>query len=202
MKNYSNYSNWPNYPKQILMPKSKSFKTLLTPIKGLKIHLNKIVGDHRGYFCDLAETDNPLFRDGCTHLHASIAMEKGISRGGHYHYRLKENFYALSGTSLWIFHDFNKKSKTYGKTYSLVLGFSDKKINAKGTKSYFIDKNKLAQIEIPPYIYHAFLPLTKERVVAFVTGTEGYDPLDFNRPSIEDIPRAKKILDKFGIKLT
>lgn len=176
-----------------------SYKTLKTPINNLKIHLNKVVGDDRGYFCDLAEIDNPLFKDGCTHLHASIAMEKGVARGGHYHYKLKENFYALSGTSLWIFHDFNEKSKTYGKTFSLILGFSNKKINTKGTKSYLIDAGKLAQIEIPPYIYHAFWPLTNEKVVAFVTGTTGYDASDFARPNIEEVPAARKILKKHNI---
>jgi len=176
-----------------------TYKTIKTPINGLKIHLNKVVDDSRGYFCDLAETDNPLFKN-LAHLHASIAMTRGVARGAHYHYRLTENFYALSGTSLFIFCDFNKKSKTYGKTYSLILGFSDKKINPRGTRSYFIDKGKLAQIEIPPYIYHAFWPLTNEKVIAFVTGTEGYDASDFYKPSIEEIPGAKKILEKFRIK--
>ena len=38
---------------------SKSYKTIETPINGLKIQLDKVVGDERGYFCDLAETDNP-----------------------------------------------------------------------------------------------------------------------------------------------
>lgn len=192
-----------------------SYKTLETPINGLRVLLNKVVGDERGYFCDLAEGDNPLFKDGCRHLHTSIAIKKGVARGGHYHYRLKENFYVLSGTALFIFHDFNKKSKTYGKTYSLVLGFSPKAkagpayakatagksdLDFKGTRSYFINRGKLAQIEIPPHIYHAFWPLTNEKVIAFVTGTEGYNPRDFERPSIEDVPGAKKILKKFGIK--
>ena len=179
---------------------SKSYKTIETPINGLKIQLDKVVGDERGYFCDLAETDNPLFEDGCAHIHASIAMKKGVARGAHYHYRLKENFYALSGTCLFIFHDFNKKSKTFGKTWSVILGFSNPKLNTKGTKSYFIDKGKLAQIEVPPYVYHAFWPLTNEKAIAFVTGTEGYDPSDFARPSIEEIPGAVKILKKYKIK--
>jgi len=178
---------------------SRSYTTIKTPIAGLNIHLNKVVGDERGYFCDLAESDNPLFRDGCVHLHASIAMKKGVERGGHYHYRLKENFYALSGTSLWIFHDFNEKSKTYGKTWSLILGFENKKVNTRGNNSYFIDKGKLAQIEIPPYIYHAFWPLTREKVVAFVTGTEGYDATDFARLPIEEIPGGVKMLRKHNI---
>lgn len=176
-----------------------SYKTIKTPIRDLKIHLNKLVGDERGYFCDLAEVDNPIFKKGLKHLHASIAMEKGVARGGHYHYRLTENFYALSGTSLWIFHDFNKKSKTYGKTFSLILGFSNKKINTKGTKSYFIDEGKLAQVEIPPYIYHAFWPLTNEKVVAFVTGTTSYDSTDFKRLATKEVPGAIQILKKYKL---
>ena len=177
-----------------------SYKTIQTPINGLKIHLNKVVADQRGLFCDLAETDNPIWKDRVTHLHASIAMSKGVARGAHYHYRLKENFYALSGTSLWIFHDFNKKSKTYGKTYSLILGLSDKKMETKGVKSFFMDKGKLAQIEVAPEIYHAFWPLTNHEVVVFVTGTTGYDASDFARPIISEVPGAEKILKKFKIK--
>jgi len=178
-----------------------SYKTIKTPINGLKIHLNKIVADKRGYLCDLAETDNPIFKDGCVHLHASIAMKKGVARGAHYHYRLKENFYMLSGTSLMLFHDFNKKSKTFGKTYSLIIGFSNPKINTNGTKSYFIDEGKLAQVEVPPHVYHAFWPLTNEKAIAFVAGSEGYDPGDFVRPAIHEIPGAKKILAKYSIKI-
>lgn len=180
-----------------------SYKTLKTPINGLKIHLNKVVSDHRGFFCDLAETDNPLWETGCKHLHASIAVKKGVARGEHYHYRLIENFYILSGTALWIFHDFNKESKTFGKTWALILGFSPKSNPATAgpnPKKLFIDQNKLAQVEIPPYIYHAFWPLTNERVVAFATGTTGYDPKDFVKLKIDEVPGAVKILKKFKIK--
>ncbi len=169
------------------MPKAKSFRTLSTPISGLKIHLNKVVDDKRGFFCDLAETDNPIWKTKVKHLHASIGMKKGVSRGEHYHLKLIENFWVLSGASLWIFHDFNKTSKTYGKTWSLVLDFPPK-------------KNKLSQIEIPPYIYHALWPLTNEPVVVFATGTTGYDSTDFVRPKIDEVPGALKILKKFKIK--
>jgi len=165
-----------------------SYKTIKTPISGLNIYINKVVGDERGYFCDLAETDNPIWKTKIKHIHASIAIKKGVARGEHYHLRLIENFWILSGTALWIFHDFNKKSKTYGKTWSLVLDFPPK-------------KNQLAQIEIPPYVYHAFWPLTKTPVVAVATGTTGYDPTDFVKPSIEDIPGAKEILKKYSIKI-
>lgn len=195
-----------------------SYKTLKTRISSLKIHLNKIVGDKRGYFCDLAETDNPIWKakdakNKVKHLHASIAIKKGVARGEHYHVRLVENFWILSGTALWIFHDFNKKSKTYGKTYSLILGFLPKKnplLTKEGSadrsrrgvvvKHYFIDKGKLAQIEIPPHVYHAFWPLTNKPVVAVATGTTEYDPTDFVKPKIEDVPEAVRILRKFKLR--
>lgn len=178
---------------------SLSYKTIQTPLNGLKIHLNKVIGDDRGYFCDLAEADNPLFKDGCVHLHTAIAVKKGVARGEHYHYRVKENFYILSGTALFLFSDFNKKSKTYGKTHAVILGFSSKKIDTKKTKSYFIDKGKFAQIEVSPYIYHAFWPLTNDQVVCCTTGTRGYDPADYVRPSIEEVPGASRILKKHAI---
>lgn len=187
----------------------QSYKTLKTPIISLKIHLNKVVGDKRGYFCDLAETDNPIWKTKIKHIHASIAIKKGVARGEHYHLRLIENFWVLSGTALWIFHDFNKKSKTYGKTWSLILGFSPKgnpiftkegrEVIVRGTKSYFVDQGKLAQIEINPYVYHSFWPLTNEPVVVVASGTTGYDPTDFVKPNIVDVPGAVRILKKFKL---
>lgn len=165
---------------------AKSYRTIKTPINGLKIYVNKVVGDKRGFFCDLAEADNPIWKTKIKHLHASIAMKRGIARGEHYHVRLIENFWVLSGKSLWIFHDFNKKSKTHGKTWSVILEFPPK-------------KNKLAQIEIRPYIYHAFWPLTNKPVVAVATGTTGYDPKDFVRPKIEEVPGATKILKRYKL---
>lgn len=188
---------------------STSYREVKTPINSLRIYINKVVIDERGFFCDLAEADNPIWKDKVTHLHASIAIKKGVARGGHYHYRLKENFYILSGTALFIFHDFNEKSKTFGRTWAVILGFSPEnkriklglKFKTSRLKKFYIDRGKLAQIEIAPYIYHAFWPLTNEKVVAFVTGTTGYDPSDFEKPNILDVPNANKILKKFNIKI-
>ena len=84
----------------------------------------------------------------------------------------------------------------------MILGFSLKSKLPSGTKSYFIDKGKLAQVEVPPYVYHAFWPLTREKAIAFVTGSEGYDPSDFVRLSIDEVPGAVKILEKFKIRTT
>ena len=47
-------------------------KTINTPINNLKIHLNKVVADERGIYCDMAPggTDNLFFKDGIKHIHA------------------------------------------------------------------------------------------------------------------------------------
>ena len=81
---------------------------IATTIKGLNLYLNKVVSDERGSYCDMAPggTDNPLYADGIKHIHASIATKRFTPRGGHYHYKLKENFFTLSGTALWNFYDF------------------------------------------------------------------------------------------------
>lgn len=182
------------------MAKSLSYETVSTPIAGLKILLNKVVGDHRGYFCDLAEADNPMFKKNVRHIHGSIATSKGVARAAHYHYRLHETLYTLSGTALWIFHDFKKTSKTFGVTYAALAGFSKKGMHARSAPSYFMDKGVFAQFSISPCVYHAFWPLTPEKTVVIAVGEAGYDPADYARPTLDEIPAAAAILKKHGIK--
>lgn len=182
------------------MAKSLSYETVSTPIAGLKILINKVVGDHRGYFCDLAEADNPMFKKNVRHIHGSIAVSKGVARAAHYHYRLHETLYTLFGAALWIFHDFKKTSKTFGVTYAALAGFSTKGITPKGLPSYFIDKGLFAQFSISPYVYHAFWPLTTEKTVVVAVGEAGYDPTDYARPTLAEMPDAARILKRYGLK--
>jgi glucose-1-phosphate thymidylyltransferase len=172
-------------------------KTINTPINDLKIHLNKVVADERGIYCDMAPggTDNPFFKNGIKHIHGSIAIKKLIPRGGHYHYRLRENFYTLSGTALWYFYDFRKDSPTYQTGYSVILGFNptEKEIDV---PSYAITQGSMAQIFIPPGVYHIFWPLTDEKVIVAGTGSLDYDSSDYARPEISEVPGAKEIFEK------
>jgi glucose-1-phosphate thymidylyltransferase len=174
-----------------------STKTINTPINNLKIHLNKVVADERGIYCDMAPggTDNPFFKDGIKHIHGSIAIKKLIPRGGHYHYHLRENFYTLSGTALWYFYDFRKDSPTYQTGYSVVLGFNptEKEIDV---PSYAITQGSMAQIFIPPGVYHIFWPLTDEKVIVAGTGSLDYDSADYARPEIKEVPGAKEVFEK------
>lgn len=176
-----------------------SYQEINTPIDGVKILLNKVTSDNRGHFLDLAETDNPLFED-LKHLHASIATTKHIARGEHYHYKLTENFYVLGGISLFIMHDFNENSSTYGKTYALIAGDGKEKPNT-NLETYYINEGQLVQIKIPPKVYHAFWPLTDDNAIVFVTGNTGYNAEDYGKPKIEEVPGATKILKEHGINI-
>lgn len=173
-----------------------------TTIEGLNLHLNKVVSDERGSYCDMAPggTDNPLYADGIKHIHASIATEKFVARGGHYHYKLKENFFTLSGTALWYFYDFDRNSPTFGKGYAVILGYDKLGVDV-GIPEYTIDKDFAAQISISPGIYHVFWPLTDVETVVAGTGSLDYDSDDYNRTKIEDTPGAIEIFEEVKNKI-
>lgn len=172
-------------------------KHIATPIKGLNLYLNKVVSDPRGSYCDMAPggTDNPLYAEGIKHIHASIATHKYIPRGGHYHFDLKENFFTLSGTALWYFYDFKKDSPTYGQSYAVILGY-DKLGLELGIPEYTIDAGAAAQIMIDPGVYHVYLPLTDAETVVAGTGSLDYDPKDYDRTAVEDVPGAMEAFEK------
>lgn len=172
-------------------------KRVTTPVKGLNIYLNKVVSDTRGSYCDMAPggTDNPLYADGIKHIHASIAINKFIPRGGHYHFRLKENFFTLSGTALWYFYDFNKNSPTFGQSYSVILGYRKLGMDV-GVPEYTIDKNCAAQVAIEPGVYHVFWPLTDDDTVVAGTGTLEYDAQDYDRTPVEQVPGAMEVFER------
>lgn len=178
-----------------------SFEKIKTPIIGVEILLNKVTSDERGYFLDLAETDNPVMTEGYTkHLHASVATTKFVGRAEHYHYKTEESFYTLGGTALWIFSDFNQDSPTYGTTCALIAGSGSAKPKT-DLPTFYINENKLAQIKIGVKIYHAFWPLSSEPAIILATGTKGYDPDDYARPTINEVPNAREILKKHGINI-
>ena len=162
--------------------------------------LNKVVRDERGVFTDLAEEDNPVFEKNIKHIHASIAPTKGVGRGGHYHNGVFESFWILGGTGLCIFHDFRADSPTKGTTYAVIVGY-EKPEETTPLPAYTISEGSLAQVIVPPGIYHAFWPLTDEKLVIVATGTHGYDEDDYVRPPLSEIPDAEDILQQHNIKL-
>ncbi len=177
-------------------------KHIATPIKGLNLYLNKVVSDERGSYCDMAPggTENELYAEGIKHIHASIATKKFVPRGGHYHFKLKENFFTLSGTALWYFYDFDPNSPTCGQSYAVILGHDKLGIDA-GAPEYAIYKNFAAQISISPGIYHVFWPLTDAETVVAGTGSNDFDPDDYDRTKVEDVPGAMEAFEAVKSKI-
>lgn len=177
-------------------------RRIATSIKGLNFYLNRVISDERGSYCDMAPggTDNPLYADGIKHIHASIATKKFTPRGGHYHFDLKENFFTLNGTALWYFYDFNPKSPAFGESFSVIFGYDKLGIDV-GIPEYTIDQNVAAQIVISPGIYHVFWPLTEKETVVVGTGSADYNPKDYNRKKIEDVPGAIETFEKIKKKI-
>src|SRR6056297_3555329 len=102
-----------------------SAEELQTPIEGLKVSLNKVVEDERGYLAELLPggTENELApKEGIGNIYLSVGGKKGEPRGGHYHNELVENFFTISGQALWLFKDYREGSPTKGETFSLILG--------------------------------------------------------------------------------
>ena len=184
----------------------KSYKEKETNIKGVSLLFNKVVGDDRGYFLDLAETDNPLIKS-TKHIHAVLSTEDNKSRGEHYHYKLTENFYTISGTSLCCLYDFNEKSPSYKKAFAFISGNKPKdrrKIERISEKNkidtYFLEDDMLVQVVVPPLVWHAWWKLTDNTAVILATGNTGYDPKDYFKPQASTIPEVVKILNHYGIK--
>jgi dTDP-4-dehydrorhamnose 3,5-epimerase-like enzyme len=175
--------------------------TIETPIEGLKININKVVKDNRGYLCELAPQGltGPFFKAGVKNVHTSVAVGRGTVRGGHYHHRNTENFYTLAGTALWIFHDYRATSPTAGKTWGVMLGTEDTGIS--DMDSHLIAKGEMAQVVVPAGIYHAFCPVTDQTVIVLVMASEQHDNSDYVRPAISEVPGAWDILSKAGINV-
>jgi len=178
-------------------------KIIKTSIDGLKIKLNKVIGDERGYLYEIAPNGNKnKFINGeIGNIYCSTATQKDIARGGHYHHKLIEIFYTLTGTALWLFKDFRKDSKTFAKIYAVVLGEKDKNINSnfKKANAYYLPES-MAQVLVPAGVYHVYYPISDKKVKVIAITNLPHDNDDYVRFSPEedaDLKILKKeLIDK------
>ncbi len=170
---------------------------ITTPIDGLKISLNKVIADQRGILCELAPkgTNNEFLKDGVGNIYTSIAIGKYTSRAEHYHYRLVENFYTLTGTALWLFKDFRENSITKNNIYSVILG-EQRFSNPQGIESYTIDHGYMAQTLVPAGVYHAYYVLSEERVMVLAIASTPHDDTDYVKIKIADIKELQEIISR------
>ena len=122
---------------------------ITTPIDGLEVHLQKMFGDMRGLLAEMIQggTANEVVTGhGIGNIYASIATGKHVARAAHFHRKNHEIFFTLTGTALWLFHDFREGSPTSGKNAGLVLGFDAPTVPVHHP-AYTLDKKQMAKIE-------------------------------------------------------
>ena len=178
-----------------------SYKKIKTSLDRTYILLNKVVSDDRGHFLDNAEVDNPVIQT-TQHIHSVIAKTKHSVRGEHYHYQLEEDFYVLYGATLVVLYDDNSDSPTYQKSFSFVGGTKSNDndlVLPSSTPQFFIEDGALAQVHIPPKVWHGFWALTDRGSVILALGTAGYDENDYKKIKALDIPLVCDILQHYNI---
>ena len=125
-------------------------KVINTKIKDLKIIKQKKHGDKRGYLREtfrkkIIKWDSLIF-DYCT------TSKKNVLRGFHFQTKFKQSKFVnvLKGKILDVVIDLRKKSKTFGKTFQIILS----KENALG-------------LYIPRGFAHAYYSIDKENVIYY-----------------------------------
>lgn len=132
-------------------------------------------------------------------IYGFTAKGKNVFRGGHYHPKLHELFFTMSGTALWILSDFREGSPTYGITHALILSIDTPKENY-DFPVYALEEGTLPRLRVPAGIYHAVFPLTEERITSVAIGSTAFDKEDYRYPKPEEVPGMKEILEKIGFK--
>tara|TARA_B100000674_G_C37947614_1_gene965708 strand:- start:2009 stop:2545 length:537 start_codon:yes stop_codon:yes gene_type:complete len=125
-------------------------KLLKTKFKDLKIIKLKRNKDSRGY---LAETYNKKFIGGKELVFDyKVISKKNIFRGFHFQYKFQQVklISVLKGKILDCVIDLRKNSKTFGKTYKIILS----------------EKNNLS-LYVPNGFAHSYLTLDKENIVYY-----------------------------------
>jgi dTDP-4-dehydrorhamnose 3,5-epimerase len=124
-------------------------KIISTRFKGLKIIQSNIYKDKRGFFKeDFKQSNfNKKFVFGCT-----SRSKKYVLRGLHIQTKNSQGKHisVLKGSIYDVVVDLRKKSKTFGKYYSIILS----------------DKNGKS-ISIPEGFAHGFIGLDKENIVYY-----------------------------------
>ena len=125
-------------------------KLLKTKIEGLKIIKLKRNNDPRGY---LAETYNKKLIGGKELVFDyKVISKKNIFRGFHFQYKFQQVklISVLKGKILDCVIDLRKNSKTFGKTYKIILS----------------EKNNLS-LYVPSGFAHSYLTLENENIVYY-----------------------------------
>lgn len=172
-----------------------------TPISGLELHLQKVFGDPRGILAEMLPggSANPAVAEhGLGNIYASIATGKHTARAAHFHFKNHEIFCTLTGTALWLFHDFREKSPTFGQNAGVVVGFT-LPTTPVHHPVYVLDQKQMARVIVPAGVYHAYWPLTDEKVVVCSMASDPHDDADYDKRPPSAVPGFFDLLSQYGM---
>ncbi|MBN1584955.1 dTDP-4-dehydrorhamnose 3,5-epimerase family protein [Candidatus Uhrbacteria bacterium] len=183
-----------------------------TGIDGLAVEPQPIFGNPDGAVLHLIPggTDSPEMLDGgIRDVYASMAIGRGIWRGGHYHGRLDEFFFVMSGRAVWLFVDMRPESRTSGRHYLCVVD-AEARRNGAGSlgppvpEFSVVGDMKSYRLRVPAGVYHAYAPLGEGRVMILAVGNTPFDGQDYFYPDIRtvgDSPALHERLEELGLEI-
>lgn len=173
-----------------------------TSISGLELHHTKVVGDACGFLAELVRggSANPVLAPGFGNLYTSVAIGKHTGRAGHFHFKLHERFFTLTGSAVWFFHDFREGSPTFGKSFTCVLGY-DRPPEGTPGPAYILSDRDMVRVVVPPGVYHAYWPLTDAPVIVLAVASTPHNDADYDRRKPVEVPECREALTLFGITL-
>lgn len=183
---------------------SNDMDIVTTSIQGLDIHPQRVFGDPRGLLAELVPggAENDVVRaHGIGNIYASIATGKHIARAAHFHFKNYEIFFTLTGTALWLFHDFRNDSPTFGQNAGMVVGF-DAPTSPVYHPVYVLDQKHMARVLVPAGVYHAYWPLTDDKVVVATVASEPHDDTDYDKRPPSAVPGFFDILRQYGVDVS
>jgi dTDP-4-dehydrorhamnose 3,5-epimerase-like enzyme len=171
---------------------------VVTPIVGLEVGLNRVIGDARGWLGELVPggVSNPDAKEGLGNVYLSVAIGRNIARAGHYHYRQSELFFTITGAALWVFKDFREDSKTFGAVYAAVFAAEDVPIGRAPT--YRVGES-MPYIVVPHGVYHVYWALSDTPVRVVCVATTPHDNADYVRLNPSEVAGLDDLVRPYGV---
>lgn len=176
-------------------------RIIQTAIEGVTIEVQPLFGTFQGSVLHMLPggVQNPEgFGQNILDVYGFTAQGKNMGRGGHYHPKLQELFFPMSGTALWVLSDFRAESPTSGTTYACILSVN-KPTETFGLPAFAIEDGGIPRLRVPAGIYHAVFPITEERIMTVALGSTPFDKEDYRYPTIDEVPHMREILENVGI---
>lgn len=179
------------------------FEKIQTSINGLELHLTKFIGDSRGFLAEMLQGgfENDLVKEvGVRNIYTSVATGKHIGRAAHFHFKNREIFFTLTGTALWLFHDFREGSPTRGQSWGYIAGLKKPDFEVH-QPVYVLEEKNMARVVVPTGVYHAYWPLTDDPVMVVALASVPHDDADYDRRRPAEVPGFSEILSQYSISL-